>query len=522
MANRRKTIMDITEIIRRWQSGQSIRAIKAETGYDRQTIGKYIRVGISKGISKEIKLSADEINTLFLSEHNNKQNRSEKNILLENYLEEFKRLVTQKNNPLKPKSAFEVITENHDLTSKVSYTSFKRFAKAYGITKQSKGSTCRIEIPVASQIQVDYAKMGYMLDPATRRRKTVYAFIGTLGYSRHKFIEYVHSQNQKSFVESHVNMFRFFGGLSQTIRLDNLKSGVIKPDLYDPQLNRAYSEMAIYYGIFIDPCRVATPKDKPIVERDVQTVREEFRKMLAKTPGITLGEANKEIKNWAVNKYGQHKHGTTQLKPYECFIEEEKPALLPLPEEPFEAAEWKEAKVHPDHFIQVNNKSYSIPHAFVGKKVWVKVTHNLVYVYYNDQLIKQHVIPNHYRQTDLNDFPDNMRHALDSGMPLFLINKATSVCAEFGKLITKILSPNAYINMRRAQSIIGIASGYPSELISSASIIAIEHYSSVHPKLFKSIIEKLELHETENESSAVTISENTLILVRTMDYFTNN
>lgn len=92
--------MDITEIIRRWQSGQSIRAIKAETVYDRQTIGKYIGVGISKGISKDVKLSADEINSLFLSELNNKQNRSKKNILLEKYFEEFKQLVTQKNNPL--------------------------------------------------------------------------------------------------------------------------------------------------------------------------------------------------------------------------------------------------------------------------------------------------------------------------------------------------------------------------------------------------------------------------------------
>ena len=513
--------MDITEIIRRWQSGKSIRAIKAETGYDRQTIGKYISLGISKGISKDVKLSSDEINALFSSELNNNRNKSEKNILLEKYLEEFKQLVTQKNNPLKPKSAFEVITENNNLTSKVSYTSFKRFAKAYGITKQPKDTTCRIEIPPASQIQVDYARMGYMLDSSTRKRKTVYAFIGTLGYSRHKFIEYVHSQNQKSFVQSHVNMFQYFGGLSQTIRLDNLKSGVIKPDLYDPQLNRAYSEMAAYYGIFIDPCRVATPKDKPIVERDVQTVREEFRKMLAKTPGITLSEANREIKNWAVSKYGNHKHGTTQQKPYESFIDEEKPALLPLPLEPFEAAEWKEAKVHPDHYIQVNNKSYSIPHAFVGKNVWVKVTHNLVYVYYDDQLIKQHVIPNHYRQTDMNDFPDNMKHALDTGMPLFLINKAAAISAEFGKLITKILSPNAYINMRRAQSIIGIASGYSAELIGSASAAALDCYGSVHPKLFKSIIEKLQLQEIENDSS-IRISENTLILVRSMDYFTNN
>lgn len=104
---------------------------------------------------------------------------------------------------------------------------------------------------------------------------------------------------------------------------------------------------------------------------------------------------------------------------------------------------------------------------------------------------------------------------------MFLINKAAAISAEFGKLITKILSPNAYINMRRAQSIISIASGHSAELIDSASAVALDCYGSVHPKLFKSIIEKLQLQETENDNS-VRISENTLSLVRSMDYFTNS
>lgn len=521
MANKRKTIMDISEIIRRWQSGQSIRAIKRETGYDRETIGKYILLAQSKGINRDTKLTHEQIRELFSSQLAGSPIRSEKTDILVKYTDEFKKLVTDKDNPLKAKSAFEVISERYEFSTIVSYTTFKRFAREHGITTRAKSSTCRIEIPPGSQIQIDYAKVGYLFDPLTNKRKTVYAFIGTLGNSRHKFVEYVFSQNQQSFSASHVKMFNFFGGSAQSLRIDNLKSGVIKPDLYEPQLNRTYREMAEYYDIFIDTCRVATPKDKPIVERDVQTIREEFRKMIVKKPSITISELNKEILNWIINIYGQRKHGTTQLKPYESFLSEERPLLKPLPREPFEASQWKEAKVHPDHYIQVNKKAYSVPHAYVGKKVWVKVTGKLVYVYYNDQLIKQHIIPNGFRQTDLNDFPDNMQHAMDTGMPMYLRMKAKQICPEFGELINNVLSPHAYINMRKAQSLISIAQKHPAELISKASLAAQSDYRRVHPKLFMSIIEKIETGIKENQT-AITISESTRAFIREMEYFITN
>ncbi|MGE5402972.1 MAG: hypothetical protein ACM3S2_21440 [Ignavibacteriales bacterium] len=78
---------------------------------------------------------------------------------------------------------------------------------------------------------MDCAKVGYLFDPATKKRRTQYTLIATLGYSRHKYVEYVFFQNQQSFTESHLRMFGSCGGLSETTRIDNLKSGVIKADL---------------------------------------------------------------------------------------------------------------------------------------------------------------------------------------------------------------------------------------------------------------------------------------------------
>ena len=277
--------MDITEIIRRWQSGKSIRAIKRETGCDRETIGKYISLSLSCGLNREIKLTGEEIKTIFSNEPAVSTSRSEKTDILLKHADEFKKLVTDKDNPLKAKSTFEVLSERHEFSSSVSYTTFKRFAKTHGIAKDSgKRSACRIEIPPASRIQTDYGKVGFLIDPATNKRRTVFAFTGTSGHSRHKFVGYVFSQNQQSFTESHVKMFSFFGGTTETLRIGNLKSGIIKPGLYNPRLNRTFREMSEYYGVFIDSCRVAAPTDKPIAGRDVQTVREEFRKMIVKNP----------------------------------------------------------------------------------------------------------------------------------------------------------------------------------------------------------------------------------------------
>lgn len=504
--------MDISEIIRRWQSGQSVRSIKRETGYDRETIGKYISLAKSRGISREIKLTPEEIRAVL---PNSGPLVPAKTEILLRHIDEFIKLTTDKQNPLKAKSAFEVLSERYEFNNTVSYTTFKRFARTYGINKKTK-TTCRMEIEPGNQIQIDYCKVGYLFDPLQKKRRTVYAFIATLGHSRHKFVQFVFSQDQKSFTESHVRMFNFFGGVTRTIRIDNLKSGVIRPDLYDPQLNRTYREMAEYYGVFIDTCRVATPTDKPIVERDVQTVREEFRKELARNPSITITELNQKIKDWIISVYGQRCHGTTKEKPYEVYQSVELPALRALPDEPFETAQWKEAKVHPDHFIQVNSKAYSVPHAYVGKTVWVKVTSKIVYVYFNDELIKQHLVPRGYRQTDLCDFPDNMAVMMDKGMPKYLIAKASAISPEFGKLIERTLLPHAFMNMRRAQNLIGIAERYPAELVEKASFSAMNSYSKINSRLFESIIEKLidEMDETD-----ITISEDTQSMVRDMEYF---
>jgi transposase len=524
MAFKEITIMDIWDIIRRCRDGQSIRSIGRTLGYDRKTVRKYIIFLRDKGISldSQTPLSKEELAPLLQEVTVRFNERSaDKQGLFAPYLEELKDLIGEKR--LKPKSAFVVLCQLHDLTDKVSYTSFKRFVRRHQLAlSPDAATTCRIEVEPGSQLQIDYGKMGLLHDPERERLRTVYAFIATLSFSRHKYVEFTFSQDQQCFAMSHVHAFSWFGGVPKTAVIDNLKAGVISPSLYDPQFNRVYREMAEYNGCFIDPARVGSPKDKGKVERDVQTVRAKFKELMAvHGPRITLAELNQKMRHWLSNEYGMRTHGTTGEKPYPVFVEQEHPHLLPLPQEPFEAAYWREAKVHPDHYIQVQKKSYSVPHPYVGKTVWVKVAQHTVQIYYNEQLIKQHTVPlSGNRQTDRGDFPENLQVALDRGFPRFLQERAAKIGPSFAHLVRGILTPHAYMNMRRAQGVLTLAEAYPQELIERAArgITPVEVKS---PKHFRAFVEKLCSIENEEAYAAVglPLSEETRSFVRPADYF---
>ncbi len=240
MAFNEVKIMELQEIIRRRKSGQSISKISKATGRDRKTVRKYLNLIEAEGIcfrTAEGKNDTEKIKKVLHKITGLTKRRPEKQNIFSPYYKEIKELTERKgkNKGLKIKSTYKVICLKHNLTGKTSYSSFKRYISSQNIFTQNSQTTCRIETPPGNQLQVDYAKLGLLFDPATNKRRTVYSFIGTLSYSRHKYVELVYRQDQKSFVESHVKMFKFFGGVPETIVIDNLKSGVIKPDLYNPQ-----------------------------------------------------------------------------------------------------------------------------------------------------------------------------------------------------------------------------------------------------------------------------------------------
>ncbi len=116
--------------------------------------------------------------------------------------------------------------------------------------------------PAGEEAQVDYGLLGRWFDPAAQRMRRVWGFIMVLTCSRLMFLRPVLRMDELSWVEAHVLAFEFFAGAVRRVVPDNLKSGVIRPDLYDPLINKAFAEFAAHYGCLVDPARVQKPRDK--------------------------------------------------------------------------------------------------------------------------------------------------------------------------------------------------------------------------------------------------------------------
>lgn len=364
-------IMDIYEIIRRWHQGHTISGIAATLNLDRKTVRRYIRAAQKAGIDRDGPLG-DQAEMLGILQPlvPSRQRSKPAGEQFAPYRKEIMALLEDPADPLTLKSAWQVICHRHpEITA--SYSSLKRVARRW---RPTRTSTWRHETPPGQQAQIDYGKMGLLYDGEAGRRRTVYAFVATLSYSRYKYVEFGWSQDQQGFVGSHLKMAGFWDGMPQTLVPDNLKSGVLKPNRYDPQLNPLYRQMAEHYGCFIDPARPGHPKDKGKVERAVQPVRDLFRRLKALDPGLTLAEANKKALHWCRYENGMTPHGTTGEKPWECFEQTEREALLALPEAAFQLAQWKKVKVHVDQYVQFEKSYYSLPARYVGHALWLRAT----------------------------------------------------------------------------------------------------------------------------------------------------
>lgn len=457
----RMTLEALYQIYRRWNTGQSKKRIAEVEGKDRKTISYYIKqfreLGFRPGessLEKEVILQKIK----HLLPQSPRIGQVEQSLL--GYLNEIKDLIHHPSEPVKPKTAWEIVKLKYQIPG--SYESFKIFARKHNISKKKTSQTIRIELPPGLETQIDYGQVGRHHDPTSQKNRIVNAFCGILSSSRLPFVEFTYTQKGEEFVESNINMLEFYGGATEFISLDNLKAGVIKPDLYEPTLNKAYQEMAEHYGVFLDPCRPGKPKDKGKVERIVPLARELFRKLKTLYPGDTLKELNEKAKEWCLNEYGMRNHGTTHEKPLLVFKEKELPRLKQLPQQRFEIPFWKFPKVHPDQFFSFDKKRYSLPLKYAGKRMAVKRVKNRLFIYFDHQLIRTYFITNKAADYHKEDFPEIKREMMDGGYPKYLLNKARSYGENSYSLIKKILDPHAFLNARRAQAVIGLLEDYKS------------------------------------------------------------
>jgi transposase len=510
MAFQTITTMKICEILRRWHAGQSVSNISVSLHYDRKTVREYINKAIALGLTFDLPLPPEEDLAALLQGTRNVGGRTQS---AQSFITPFKERIIEflrdKHHKLKPKSIYEVLCEQNDeFSTHVSYSSFKRYIRIQKIKDPRDTSSCRIETPPGQQVQIDYGEVGLLFDPELGRRRKLYAFIGTLGFSRHKFVDIVFSQNKESFIASHVRMFDYFGGVPRMILVDNLKDAVIKPDLYDPELNPLYRELGAHYDTFIEPCRVRDPQGKGKVERDVPTVREAVHKLIVTNPTVTRAELNQLMRRWLIDVYGMRDHGTTFEKPFVSFTEQEQPTLKRLPLEPFEIAEWKQATIHSDHYIQFNKQSYSMPTVYIGRTLWVRGNGRILSVFDDSRLIRHWPITKYRRHTNYADFPANVGAALDDTLHQVLFSKARAMGPNVHKIVQTLMREHAFTNLRCVQGIVALSPKHEHASVDRAAAYILDHHTmKPTPKLFQWVIGKLA--EQEHQERPIPVSEQT-------------
>lgn len=319
---------------------------------------------------------------------------------------------------------------------------------------------------------VDYSgKKPSVVDRTTGEGKEVELFVGVLGASNYTYAGATASQKSGDFLESHVRMLEFFGGVPSLITPDQLKSGVTTTCLYDPEIQRTYEEMAQHYGCAVVAARPRRPKDKAKVEVAVQVVQRWVLARLRHERFFTLSDLNRRISELVreLNERPMRDYGGKSRR--ELFELVDKPALSPLPTERFVMCDWKTARVNVDYHVVVDGSYYSVPHALVHEQVDVRTTARIVEVFHKTQRVASHercARPGSYR-TDSSHMPRAHQEAL-AWPPSRLMSWADTIGQNAGLLVRAILEarPHPEQGYRSCLGILRLSKVYGKERLEKA------------------------------------------------------
>jgi transposase len=363
------------------------------------------------------------------------------------------------------------LRDEHRLT--VSITSFRRYVwmQFPDRTGIERVTVWRPPVPPGDEAQIDWGFLGSWLDPLSDRVRRVWAFVMVLACSRHMFVRPMLSLDAWAWVEAHVAAFAFFDAVPARLVPDNLRSGVDRPDLYDPKINRAYAELGVHYGCLIDPARRIKPKDKPRVERPMPYVRDSFWRGRSWT---SITEIQTAAERWCVEVAGQRRHrGLDGAAPYAVFQAVELPAMRTLPINRFELARWSTPKVGVDCHVSVAGVLYSVPWRLIGRRVDARLSARHVEVFVDGQLVKTHRRLERGRQTDYADYPPE-KVAFFMRTPAWCRRRASELGPDVAELVGALLETNALHRLRSAQGIIGLADRHDGQRVNAACRRAID------------------------------------------------
>ena len=228
-------------------------------------------------------------------------------------------------------------------------------------------ATVRFETAPGQQAQVDWSSCGYLT--VAGRRKQVYCFVMTLGWSRTMYVEFTTRSDTGSFIRCHQHAFEYFGGVPREVLHDNLKSAVLERAADGTvRFNARYLDFALAMGFTPRAHRPYRPQTKGKVERSVHYVKNNFWQGLHFTD---LADINAQGRVWLDTVANPRVHGTTGVTPFSRLPQEQ---LQPLPAQRFDTSRISYRQVGRDGLVSYQGNRYSVPVTHVRQTVMVKET----------------------------------------------------------------------------------------------------------------------------------------------------
>ena len=268
------------------------------------------------------------------------------------------------------------------------YTQFCEIYRAWAIKSRA---TMRITHKPGDAMEVDWAGGTLPIrDPATGIEEPAYLFVAVLPCSCYAYAELCGDMMSENWLLCHVHAYEYFDGVPRLLISDNLKTGVIRNTKYETLLNRTYNEMADHYGTAVVPARVRHAKDKPHAEGTVSYASTWILAALRDEIFFSLAEAKEAVagKLEELNGFPFKKRAGNRR---EAYFQEEKEFMQPLPVNPYEPSVWHEQKVLFDYTVSDGTNKYSVPYDLIGKTVSIRVTRDMVEVFFQENRVALHM-----------------------------------------------------------------------------------------------------------------------------------
>jgi len=229
---------------------------------------------------------------------------------------------------------------------------YSQYCKLYQDYVAQNKLTMHIQHKPGDKLMVDWAGTALPLyDKTTGNSNKVYLFVATLPFSMYCYAQACRTMKEEDWINAHIAMYEFFGGVTRILTPDNLKVGILSNRKYeDPVINRAYQELADHYQTALLPARVLAPRDKAAVEGSVGNLTSHIIARLRNRKFFDIHTMNTAIRK-ELDRFNDTPFQKKDGSRHSVFLEEERPFLQPLPKYPYEFAQWKSATVQMNYHI---------------------------------------------------------------------------------------------------------------------------------------------------------------------------